>query len=87
MEECPIKRKDHSLEAWLSEVELWDKSNNTGNPAIRNLKKYLTLMKCIRNTEDEELKKPAHVEFVENLEFNIRAEGIIKAMIRKLKEN
>ena len=28
LEACPIKRKNCSLEAWISEVELWDNSNN-----------------------------------------------------------
>ena len=58
---CPIKRKKDSIEAWLSEVELWDKSNNTGDPAKHNLKKYIPLMKCKRNTEDKKLKRTAQI--------------------------
>ena len=41
IERCPTKRKNHTLEAWLVEVELWDKANNVGEPAIINPKKYL----------------------------------------------
>ena len=84
IEACPIK--NCSLDAWLSEVGLSDKSNNIGNPAILNHKKYLALMECIRNTEDKELKRTAKVEFMENQEFNIRAKGVINAMIQKIKE-
>ena len=66
LEVCPIKGKNCSLEAWLSEVELWNSSNNIGDPAVLNTKKYLALMESIRKAEDEELEKVAEVEFVEN---------------------
>ena len=28
---CPVKRKNCALEAWLTEVELWDTANDVGN--------------------------------------------------------
>ena len=80
LEACPIKRKNCSLEAWLSEVELWDSSNNTGDPERLNTKKYLALMESIRNSEDKDLERTAEVEFIENQEFDK------KVMMDKLKE-
>ena len=43
-------------------------------------------MESIRNAKDRDLENTAEVEFVENLEFNKRADNVIKAMIEKLKE-
>jgi len=51
LEACPIKRKNCSLEAWISEVELWDNSNNVGELARLSTKKYLALMESIRKAE------------------------------------
>ena len=86
LEACPIKRKKCSLEAWLSEVELWDSSNNTGDPIKLNTKKYLALMESIRNAEDKDLENTAEVEFMENQEFNKKAEDFIKVIMEKLRE-
>ena len=68
------------------EVELWDKANNVGEPAIINPKKYLVLMECIRNNEDEELKRIACIEIARNQELNTRSEDVIKTMIRRIKQ-
>ena len=86
LEACPIKRKNCSLEAWISEVELWDNSNSIGDPAKNNTKKYLALMESIRKAEDPDLERTSEVEFVENQEFDKKMENIIKAMTKKLKE-
>ena len=43
-------------------------------------------MESIRKAEDKDLKRTAHVEFVENKEFDKKAENVINAMIQKLKE-
>ena len=43
-------------------------------------------MESIRNAENEDLKRTAHVEFVENKEFDKKAKNVINAMIQKLKE-
>ena len=86
LEACPIKRKNCSLEAWISEVELWNNSNNIGDPEKLNTKKYLALMESIRKAEDEDLERTAEVEFVENQEFDKRAADVIKTMIDKLRE-
>ena len=85
LEPCPTK-KICSLDAWLSEVELWDSSNNVGDPATLNTKKYLALMESIRNAEDEELKSTGNVEFMENQEFDKKAENGSNGMIQKLKD-
>ena len=55
LEACPIKRKNCSLQAWLTEVELWDNANDVGKPEMLNMKKYLAFMDSIRNAEDKEL--------------------------------
>jgi len=86
LEACPIKRKNCSPEAWLTEVELWDNSNNVGDPTKLSTKKYLALMESIRKAEDQDLERTAEVEFVENKEFNKKTENVIKAMMDKLKE-
>ena len=55
LEACPVKRKNCSLEAWLTEVELWDTANDVGDPIKLNTKKYLAIMESIRNANDKEL--------------------------------
>ena len=85
LEECPVKRKNCSTEAWLSQVELWDSANNTGDPTKLNIKKYLAVMESIRKAEDRELERTAEVEFVENREFDKKAKTVVRAMIDKLK--
>jgi len=67
-------------------VKLWDKSNNIGDPATLNPKKYPALMECIINAEDEKLKRTANIEIAESQKFNIRAEGVINTMTQILKE-
>ena len=84
LEACPIKRKNCSLEAQISEVELWDNSNNVGDPEKLNTKKYLALMESIRKAEDQDLERTAEVEFVENQEFDKKVANVIKTMIDKL---
>ena len=63
LEACPIKRKNCSLQAWLTEVELWDNANDAGEPEKLNMKKYLAFMDSIRNAEDKELERMAEIEF------------------------
>ena len=77
LEACPIKRKNCLLEAWISEVELWDNSNNMRDPEKLNAKKYLALMESVRKAEDQDLGRTAEVEFVENQEFDKRAANVI----------
>ena len=87
LEVCPVKRKNCSLDAWLTKVELWDESNNSGDKKTLNTKKYLSFMESIRNSEeDDDLKNVAHVEFVENKDFDKKAEDVIAAMIKTIKE-
>ena len=64
--DCPVKRKNCSTEAWLSEVELWDSAKNIGDLTKLNTKKYLVVMESIRKAEDRDLERTAEVEFVEN---------------------
>ena len=67
-------------------MELWDNSNNIGDPVKLNTKKYLALMESIRNAKDKDLENTDEVEFTENQEVDKKAENVIKAMIEKLKE-
>ena len=70
LEECPIKRKTSSLEAWLGEISLWDESNS-GDYNGLNAKKYLKFVDSVRKSEDSsDLKNLIEVEFVENEQFN-----------------
>ena len=71
---------------WLSKVELWDTSDDENKSTRNGIRRYLVLMKSIKSSKDKELKRTAHIEFVENLDFNIRTREVIKNMVRKLEE-
>ena len=51
LEQCPIKRKSSSLEAWLGEISLWDESNS-GDYNGLNAKKYLKFVDSVMKSED-----------------------------------
>ena len=61
LDDCPVKGKFSSLEAWLDEVELWDEAskNQSGeDEGSFSAKKYLKFMNSVKEAEDsEELKK------------------------------
>ena len=88
LDNCPVKGKYSSLDAWIQEVELWDDTNSS-SCNIENLsaKKYLKFMESVKNSEDcEELKKLIQVEFKENQTFNKKSDSIIKDMIKVIRE-
>ena len=51
----PVKSKNKTLEAWLEEIELWNKSNDVAEKDLGN--KYLKLTEAIEKSEDEDLKE------------------------------
>ena len=53
LDNCPVKGKYSSLDAWIQEVELWDETNSSSSN-IENLsaKKYLKFMESVKNSED-----------------------------------
>ena len=66
LEDCPIKRKTSSLEAWLGEISLWNESN-AGEYDGLNAKKYLKFVDSVRKSEESsDLKNLVEVAFVEN---------------------
>ena len=86
LEDCPIKRKQSSLEAWIAEVLLWDESNVSQADGW-NVKKYLKFVDSVRKSEDcQDLKNLVEVEFVENVSFEKKTDTIIKSMVEKIKE-
>ena len=86
LEECPIKRKTSSLEAWIGEISLWDESN-TGDYDGLNAKKYLKFVDSIRKSEDcTDLQNLVEVEFVENVSFDKKSGTVIQKMLEKIKE-
>ena len=87
LEDCPVKRKVSSLEAWLDEVTLWDESNASSEPGW-SAKKYLKFVESIRKSEEcSDLQNYVQVEFVENTEFDKKSDSSIKSMVTKIKEN
>ena len=86
LEECPIKIKTSSLEAWTGEISLWDESD-TGDYEGLNAKKYLKFVDSVRKSEDcSDLKNLVEVEFVENETFNKKSDTVIQSMLTKIKE-
>ena len=86
LEDCPIKRSSSSLDAWISEVLLWDESN-TGTDVGLKAKKYLKFVESIRKSEDSsDLQNMVQVEFVENESFDKKGDSVIKTIIEKIKE-
>ena len=86
LEACPVKRKKSSLDAWISEVLLWDESNVSKLDGW-NAKKYLKFVESVRKSEDcSDLQNLVEVEFVENLSFEKKSDDVIKSMINKIKE-
>ena len=89
LDDCPIKGKYSSLDAWLDEVQLWDDTNKKcdGNIANLSAKKYLKFMNSVKDSEDcDDLKKLAQVQFKENQAFDKKSENVIKNIIEKIKE-
>ena len=54
IQNCPIRKKSSSLEAWIREVELW---NDTFEGDDLAKLKYLNFMKNVRKSECDDLKK------------------------------
>ena len=86
LENCPVKRKYCTLDAWIAEVKLWDESNTlTGDAATA--KKYLKFVDSVRESEDcDDLKSLVHVEFVENVDFKKKDCDVIQNMVKKISE-
>ena len=63
LDNCPVKGKYSSLDAWLSEVELWDDTNiSSCDLDTNNAKKYLKFMSSIKESDDfDELQKLVRV--------------------------
>ena len=82
LDNCPIKGKYSSLEAWLQEVELWNDTNKSEKEEDNiNAKKYLKFMDSVKDSEDcEELKKLVQVEFKENQAFDKKSKSINDAI-------
>ena len=57
--DVPVKTKNKTLEAWLEEIELWNKSNDVAKK----------LTEAIEKSEDEDLKEVCFVEFINNSPF------------------
>ena len=86
LEDCPIKRKLSSLDAWVGEVLLWDESN-TGSGDGWNGKKYLKFVDSVRKSEDcSDLQNLVQAEFVEKESFDKKADSVIKTIVKKIKE-
>ena len=62
LQNCPIRKKSSSLEAWIKEVELWNESQKGDGLAK---KKYLNFMENVRKSECDELKKFVDTNIVE----------------------
>ena len=85
IDDCPLKRKESTLESWISEVLLWNESYNNSEPGI-NGKKYLKFIDSARKSEDcSDLKNFIQVEFAENASFDKKQDDIIVVMINKIK--
>ena len=87
LDDCPIKRKECNLEAWMDEVLLWNESYSSNDPGF-NSKKYLKLVESIRKSEEcVDVQNFVQVEFVENSSFDKKQDNIIAVMINKMKTN
>lgn len=85
IDNCPIKRKYCNLQAWISEVKLWNESNVTTESGYA--KKYLKLIQSVRDSEDcDDLKHLVQVEFVENEGFDKKHVNTIRDMLTKIKK-
>ena len=83
LDNCPVKGKYSSLDAWLLEVELWNDSNvSSCESDSLNAKKYLKFMSSVKESEEcEDLQKLVQVEFKENKDFDRKSKTIIKDMV------
>ena len=88
LDNCPVKGKYSSLDAWLSEVELWDDTNiSSCDLDTNNAKKYLKFMSSIKESDDcDELQKLVQVEFKENKSFDRKSKTIIKDMVNIIRK-
>ena len=88
LDDCPVKGKYSSLEAWTQEVEIWDESNkNSADVDNLNSKKYLKFMNSINiSNECDDLKKLVQVEFKENQSFDKKSKTIIKDMLKVIRD-
>ena len=81
IENCPIKRSTSSLDAWINEVTLWNDSTVAEDDAVR-AKKYLKFIDSVRKSEDcSDLNNLVEVEFVENQDFDKKAENVITDIV------
>ena len=86
VEDCPIKRKTSSLDAWIDEVLLWNESIDGSSEAVR-AKKYLKFVDAVRKSEDcKDLQNLIEVDFVENQSFDKKGVEVIKTIVEKVKE-
>ena len=87
LEECPVKQKCTSLDAWTEEVLLWNKSNSCKEDGF-NAKKYINFIESVRKSEEcSELQNFIQVEFVENATFDKKSDKVISDMISKIKKD
>ena len=84
LQNCPIRKKSTSLEAWIKEVEMWDEAQK-GEGLAKT--KYLNFMENVRKSECDELKKFVDTNIVENLEMVKDSEDNIKTFLRMIFEN
>ena len=86
LENCPVKRANFSLEAWIEEVKLWDNCNVADDESLR-AKKYLKFVDSVRKSENcTDIQNLVEVEFVENQQFDKKAEDVITTIVTKIQE-
>ena len=86
LENCPVKRASSSLDAWINEVTLWNESNIADDETLR-AKKYLRFIDSVRKSEGcADIKNLVEVEFVENKDFDRKAENCITNILTKIRE-
>ena len=59
-EECPLKRKLSSLDAWIKEVILWDGSNTEKDPGLI-AKKYLKFLDSVYKSKGYSVENESFV--------------------------
>ena len=82
---CPKKRKDSSLDAWISEIKVWDSSNKETDQLAQ---KYLNFIESIRSSDEaSELQKFVEANVVENKELNKEERGTIDKILTLIETN
>ena len=84
IQNCPIRKKSSSLEAWIREVELWNDTLE-GNDVAKL--KYLNFMENVRKSECDDLKKFVETYIVENPAVVKDNKDNIKIFLKMIKDN